>query len=69
VNDVQSDPGSFRDSQGRVYYADEKIFRIVTTGGVEVFNLVPDKGLIERLRSNGRVSESGRALSWFRRSE
>lgn len=49
------DPASYRDPKGTVYHHSSRVFRTVTSCGVEDFQFVLSTGLLERLESEGKI--------------
>ena len=52
-----TDPGSFRDPSGYVYWKDGELYRTVTQAYAEIFQAVTDAGLFSRLTEKGLLVE------------
>lgn len=55
MNDIQANPGSFRDPSGRIYHIGDRVFRSVTDYAAEEYEFVRDSKLIDRLAADGMV--------------
>ncbi len=55
MDPARPDTGSFRDPSGRVYVADDRVFRTVMPSAAGDFEFVRATGLLERLVEKGRV--------------
>ncbi len=53
MTELSSDPGSFRDPRGRVYYHDGRVFRTILGSAVDDFEFVRSTGLIVELVEKG----------------
>ena len=48
-----SEPGSFRDNKGRIYYVGDRVFRTVTPAGISDFEAVRATGVVDELVAEG----------------
>lgn len=56
-----SEPGSFRDNKGRIYYLGDRVFRTVAPVGVADFEAVRATGLVDELVAAGLLIREDRA--------
>ncbi|MEM7194036.1 MAG: class I SAM-dependent methyltransferase [Pseudomonadota bacterium] len=53
MSDFSTDPGSFRDPSGQVFYSDGELYRRINTSYRDAFEQFESSGLMDRLHSEG----------------
>ncbi len=59
---LTADPGSFRDPAGRVYIAEDRVYRTVTPAGAASFETVLSSGILDRMAASGHLIASETVL-------